>query len=109
MRKGFEGLSGIVQETLEKDPLSGALFLFVNRRRTRAKVLYFDGSGMCLLCKRLEKGRFVALWQFVEHDRKLTKSELELFLQGSHLIGRFQVAPPALDEKILAIDPSVTA
>jgi len=104
MRKAYEGLSGLVREDLGKDPLSGALYLFTNRRRNRAKVLYFDGTGLCVLAKRLEKGRFVALWQLVERKSiRLTKSELELFLQGSHLIARFQLAPPALDEKDLAV------
>lgn len=61
MRKGYEGLSGLVREAMGDDPLCGAMFLFVNRRRTHAKVLHFDGTGLCVLAKRLEKGRFVAL------------------------------------------------
>ena len=48
MRKGFEGLSGLVREAMKHDPLSGALFLFINRRRNRAKILHFDGTG----CRR---------------------------------------------------------
>jgi transposase len=103
MRKGFEGLTALVREQMGRDPLSGALFLFTNRRRSRAKVLHFDGTGLCLLSKRLEKGRFVALWKIAAHPTiPLKKTELELFLQGSHLVGRFQIAPEELSEKDLA-------
>ena len=58
MRKGFEGLHGLVRQRLELDPLSGHLFLFCNRSRTRLKVLFWDGSGLWVCAKRLEKGRF---------------------------------------------------
>lgn len=103
MRNGFEGLSGLVSAQLGRDPLSGACFLFTNKTRTRAKVLHFDGSGMCIYAKRLEKGRFAALWKYTDRaSLSLTRAELELFLQGSHLIGRFQLAPAPLDEKDLA-------
>lgn len=58
MRKGFNGLSDLARHRLESDPTSGHLFVFCNRRRTRLKVLYWDGSGLWLCTKRLEKGRF---------------------------------------------------
>ena len=58
MRKGFEGLHALVGERLREDVRSGALFVFINKRRTRLKVLYFDGSGLWLMCKRLEQGTF---------------------------------------------------
>ena len=58
MRKSFEGLSGLVRERLREDPLSGHLFLFCNRPRTRLKVLYWDGNGLWVCAKRLEGGRF---------------------------------------------------
>ena len=58
MRKGFEGLHGLVRQRLELDPLSGQLFLFCNRSRTRLKVLFWDGRGLWECAKRLEKGRF---------------------------------------------------
>jgi transposase len=58
MRKGFDGLFGLVRDHLGQDPLSGHLFLFANRARSRLKVLVWDGSGLWVCAKRLEKGRF---------------------------------------------------
>lgn len=58
MRKGFEGLHALVSERLREDVRTGALFVFTNRRRTRLKVLYFDGTGLWLMTKRLEEGTF---------------------------------------------------
>jgi len=58
MRKGFEGLHGLVRDHLGQDPLSGHLFLFTNKTKTRLKALVWDGSGLWVCSKRLEKGRF---------------------------------------------------
>ena len=58
MRKGFDGLFGLVRDHLGQDPLSGHLFLFANRGRTRLKALVWDGSGLWVCAKRLERGRF---------------------------------------------------
>ena len=58
MRKSFDGLAALVRNALQEDPTSGHLFVFLNRKRTQMKVLYFDRSGYCLWSKRLERGRF---------------------------------------------------
>jgi transposase len=59
MRKGFDGLAAIVQMQLSEDPFSGQLFVFRGRRGDRVKLLWWDGDGLCLFAKRLERGRFV--------------------------------------------------
>jgi len=82
MRKGFEGLYGLVRDHLEQDPLSGHWFLFTNRTRTRLKALVWDGSGLWVCAKRLEKGRF--RWPQVEHARSVTmrSEELAMLVNG---------------------------
>ena len=61
MRKGFDGLSGIVRSEFDADPLDGSLFLFINRRRDRLKILHWDGGGFWLYYRLLEAGTFEAL------------------------------------------------
>lgn len=104
LRKHWEGLSALVREELGCDPLSGAMFLFTNKRRTLAKVLRFDGTGLCIYAKRIEKARFAALWNYTDRKKlPLKKSELELFLEGSHLVARFKVSPAILSDQDLAV------
>lgn len=105
MRKGFEGLSALVRLGMSHDPLSGNLYLFVNRHRKRAKVLLWDGTGLCLYAKRLERGRFAALWKGDGVAAlSLTITELQLFLEGSALVGKIALTPPPLLRKDLAIE-----
>ena len=66
MRKSFDGLAALVRHALGEDPLDGALYTFVNRRRTLMKVLYFEGDGYCVWSKRLERGRFQVHWKSPE-------------------------------------------
>lgn len=105
MRKGFDGLSALVTEGLQRDPLSGDVYIFVSRDRVRAKVLHWDGTGLCIYAKRLERGRFAHVWR---EDREapvtLTVSELDLFLDGSTAVGRMALTPPALTHFSLASD-----
>ena len=94
LRKGFDGLSGLVTERLGQDPLSGDCYLFVNATRKRAKVLLWDGTGLCIYAKRLERGRFACLWRDAAAAVvRLTMSELQLFLEGSALVGRVALSP----------------
>jgi transposase len=94
LRKGFDGLSGLVTERLRHDPLSGDCYLFVNATRRRAKVLLWDGTGLCIYAKRLERGRFACLWRDAAAAVvRLTMSELQLFLEGSALVGRVALSP----------------
>lgn len=97
MRKGFEGLWGLVTQQLGRDVLGGELFVFVGRDRRRAKVLYFDGTGLCLLHKRLEQGRFACLWQQPAAPAlPLSYAELQLFLEGCAVVGTRPLSPPPL-------------
>ena len=82
MRKGFEGLYGLVRDQLGQDPLSGHLFLFTNRTKTRLKALVWDGSGLWVCAKRLEKGRFG--WPAAENARSvvLRAEELAMLVNG---------------------------
>ena len=89
MRKSFDTLSALVKVELGEDLMSGSLFLFTSKNRKRAKVLYFDGTGLCLFAKRLEKGRFVAIADRVRsRSVKMTVTELAQFIEGGEIIGR---------------------
>lgn len=78
MRKSFDGLCGLVSAQLQRDPLSGEVFVFVNRRRTHVKLLVWDRSGFALYYKRLEQGTF----ELPPTGGRLTWSQLVLMLEG---------------------------
>ena len=81
MRKGFDGLSVLAQEVLREDPFSGHLFVFRGRRGDLIKVLYWNGQGLCLFGKRLERGRFI--WpQAREGTVTLSPAQLAMLLEG---------------------------
>jgi transposase len=87
LRKSFNGLWAAAQERLGEDPKGGALFVFGNRRRNRIKLLYFDGTGVCILAKRLEKGTFRWPQSASEPNAKLrlAPQALQLLLDGVDL------------------------
>jgi transposase len=89
MRKGFNGLYGLVAQRLQEDPRAGALYVFSNRQHTRLKMLYFDGTGLWLLTKRLERGTFS--WprsaEANASKLKLTPEALALLTDGVDLRG----------------------
>ncbi len=81
MRKSFDGLSALAKNALGENPISSELFVFVNRRGNQLKILYFDRSGYCLWCKRLEQGRFMVR-ESAEGKRLLNFTALKLLLEG---------------------------
>jgi transposase len=84
LRWGFDALTGMVKDRMYEDPRSGALFVFLNARRTRLKVLFYDGTGYWLLHKRLDKGTFPMPVVMVPNQEQMTisRDELELMLRG---------------------------
>lgn len=81
MRKGFDGLAALVQLALAADPFCGQLFVFRGRRGDRLKILWWDGDGLCLFAKRLERGRFV--WpQAADGTVHVTPAQLSMLLEG---------------------------
>jgi transposase len=81
MRRGFDGLSGQVQTVLQQQPFSGHVFVFRGRRGDIVKLLWWDGDGLCLFAKRLERGRFI--WPKAENGTvHLSRAQLSMLLEG---------------------------
>ena len=81
MRKGMDGLAALAQTTLAQNPFSGHVFVFRGRRGDLLKLVWFDGDGLCLFAKRLERGRFV--WpQASSGTVSLTAAQLSMLLEG---------------------------
>lgn len=99
LRKGYDGLYGLVQAGLRQDPMSGDLFLFVNESRKLCKVLVWDGTGLCIFQKRLERGCFAKLWRDDDQVVRLTQSELALFIEGCTLLDRRSLSPLPIERK----------
>ena len=94
MRKSFDTLTALVVQQLGRDVLSGDMFLFIGKTRRRAKVLFWDGTGLCLFAKRLEKGLFAAPWACEgQGPVSMTVSELALLLEGSELVTKVPLSP----------------
>ncbi len=86
MRKSFDGLVGLVREAMIEDPLSGSLFVFVNRRGNYLKLVYWDRTGFALFAKRLDRGRFAIPGQ--DQTQSLSSEQFRLILDGIVLGGR---------------------
>jgi transposase len=84
LRKTFDGLTGLVQDCFGQDPLNGHLFLFLNRRRDRIKILYFDRDGLAIWYKRLESGTF-QMPQAAQDGVELQPAQLAMLLSGIDL------------------------
>ncbi len=108
MRKGYEGLGAVVRQKMGSDPLSGDLYLFINSRRNRAKVLLFDGTGMCIYMKRLDIGKFACPWTRGEGETlRLSMSELGLFLEGCELVFPRRLTPEPVTDRRFQIETVV--
>ncbi len=86
MRRSFDGLALLVQETLKQDPFSGHIFIFRGRRADKIKILFYDQNGMCLFYKRLDQGRFT--WPATQPSPDgtasvtLTPAQISMLLEG---------------------------
>jgi transposase len=85
LRKSFDGLTGLVQECFGQDPLNGHLFLFLNGRRDRIKILYFDRDGLAIWYKRLEAGSFQMPQTDAQDSVELQPAQLAMLLSGIDL------------------------
>jgi transposase len=102
MRSSYDSLSMRVKEVLKKDPMSGHLFLFVNSSRTSLKALYYDGTGLVIVSKRLERGVFSRVNPLHRGNLILTQSEFNLYFEGADLEKRFIDSPRELRKKGLS-------
>ena len=82
MRKSFNGLSALVKHRLDADPLNGQLYVFINRRKTQMKILYFDQNSYAIWSKRLEQGQFIADHQTGEVKQSISFAQLQCLLEG---------------------------
>lgn len=82
MRNGFDGLAGIVRNLLDHDPISGDIFIFINKSGTHIKLLYWDGDGFALYYKRLERGRFERRTAIHGSPLEIKREELMMLLEG---------------------------
>ena len=92
MRKGFEGLQAMLEESVSNDLATGSYFVFINRRRDRMKVLYWDGDGLVIWYKRLEKGTFS--WKEIDKSQ-LNRRDFFMLLEGitpRRLQSRYKIA-----------------
>jgi transposase len=98
LRQSYDGLAALVRDHFGYELLEGHLFIFLNRSRSRLKALYFDGTGVCILQKRLEVGRFPALRGDLGH-LELNLAELHLLLHGHQVVGRIHLKAPPVSLK----------
>jgi transposase len=100
MRSSYDGLFEKVKTVLAKDPFSGHLFLFSNKKRNTCKVLYYDGTGLVILQKRLEKGSFTLFNPRYDKEIVLTEAEFSLYFEGADIEKRFIESPSAINKNV---------
>lgn len=97
MRASYDSLYNKVKKILGEDPRSGHLFVFINRRRTSCKCLYYDGTGLVIVSKRLERRLFCLINPYKKEQIVLTQAEFNLFFEGADLNKRFIDSPSAIN------------
>jgi transposase len=99
MRASYDTLFNRVKTVIAEDPMSGHLFVFINARRTSCKCLFYDGTGLVIIAKRLEKGLFSRLNPYHKEQIVLTQAEFSLFFEGADLNKRFIDSPKEIRKK----------
>lgn len=97
MRASYDTLFAKAKGVLNQDPFSGHLFVFINRHRSSIKCLYWDGTGLVLVCKRLDKGVFSRINPMFRGEIVLTSAEFALFFEGADLKKRFVESPSEIN------------
>lgn len=100
MRSSYDSLFERVKAVLSQDPFSGHLFLFVNSRRSSCKCLYYDGTGLVIISKRLERGCFSRINPMYRGEVVLTEAEFGLFFEGANLEKRFVESPVEINKSV---------
>lgn len=108
MRSSYDSLFFRVKAMLRKDPFSGHLFLFVNQRRTTCKCLYYDGTGLVIISKRLERGIFSRINPSYRREIILTQAEFGLFFEGANLEKRFMESPQEIKKYSRVMHPPLS-
>ena len=101
MRASYDSLFERVKTVLAGDPFSGHLFLFVNSRRNSCKCLYYDGTGLVIISKRMEKGLFSRINPMYRGEVVLTEAEFGLFFEGANLEKRFVESPVEIKKSVM--------
>jgi len=99
MRASYDTLFSKAKGVLNQDPFSGHLFVFINSKRNCIKCLYYDGTGLVLLCKRLEKSTFYRINPMFRGEIILTAAEFALFFEGANFEKRFVESPREISRK----------
>ena len=103
MRASYDSLFNKVKVILEQDPMSGHLFVFINKRRTSCKCLYYDGTGLVIVSKRLERSLFCKINPYHQGQIILTQAEFNLFFEGANLNKRFIESPTLINKSCQTI------
>lgn len=107
MRASYDTLFSKAKGVLNQDPFSGHLFVFMNARRTSIKCLYYDGTGLVLVCKRMEKGLFSRINPMFKGEVVLTAAEFALFFEGANLEKRFIESPTEIKKSAFSSNQSL--